>query len=457
MAPTETVSDADGGLPEDVRAELVLIEIGSDQVDREVVEVDVDAIEAEVKKRLNGLVAIHVRARIEAEKRREASERLGFPYPELRPGQTLILERVETALEQKEHLLLQATTGIGKTVATLFPALRYCLAHDKRLFVLTAKTLQQEMATQVLALLNQESAFRSLRLRAKAKMCANGQVLCHEEYCPFAKDYQSKLQGSRVLERLVAEHEYLDPDSVFETARDAEVCPFEVSMELSNRVQVTVCDYNYAFDPYVSLSDFSAESDLSDVVLVVDEIHNLVDRGRGYYSPELSARAIRRAGEAMGHQGEAIHRRLEALCEELAGVVETAVADVIEPVEMHPRSGSSFRDRAAETTLPEDALLAPAAEARRRLRRLPGAPAGDQDPPAGGRVRGGLLRLPALPERPGGLGSRLQPPGGADRARLRRKAGLPDQDPVQGPEPLPRRPHQPDPRDDRPVGDPVTA
>ncbi len=345
-----------GGRAGEIKAELALIEIGSDQVEREAVAVDLDAIESEVKKRLNALIAVYVRARIEAEKRREASERLTFPYPDTRPGQTLILDGVETALAQGEHLLLQATTGIGKTVASLYPALRYCLANDKRLFVLTAKTLQQEMATQVLGLLNQESAFRSLRLRAKAKMCANGQVLCHEEYCPYARDYQAKLQGSRVLERLVANHEYLDPDAVFDAAREAEVCPFEVSLELSGRVQVTVCDYNYALDPYVSLSDFAADADLSDMVLVVDEIHNLVDRGRGYYSPELSAEAIRRAGEATGRQGEAIHRRIAGLCDELARVVETAVADVIEPADAHARTGSSFRERAAETTLPEDAL-----------------------------------------------------------------------------------------------------
>ena len=81
----------------------------------------------------------------------------------LRPGQELILAAVETAVANREHLLLQATTGIGKTVAALYPALRYCLAHDKRLFVLTAKTMQQNMATAVLQLLNQDAAFRSLR------------------------------------------------------------------------------------------------------------------------------------------------------------------------------------------------------------------------------------------------------------------------------------------------------
>ncbi|MFP5284905.1 MAG: DEAD/DEAH box helicase family protein, partial [Thermoanaerobaculia bacterium] len=166
-----------------VRAELVLISIGSDDVEREPLEVDVQLLEAVVRRRLNSLIYGWEAERQRFEERRAAAERLRFPYPEPRPGQELILAAVETAVANREHLLLQATTGIGKTVAALYPALRYCLANDKRLFVLTAKTTQQEMATAVLNLLNQDAAFRSLRLRAKSKMCANDQILCHEEYC----------------------------------------------------------------------------------------------------------------------------------------------------------------------------------------------------------------------------------------------------------------------------------
>ncbi len=233
-------------------------------------------------------------------------------------------------------------------MAALYPALRYALAHDKRLFVLTAKTLQQEMATAVLRLLNPEGAFRSLRLRAKAKMCANDQVICHEEYCRFAKDYALKLQGSGLVRRLLDEHPTLEPDDVFRAAQATEVCPFEVSLELAGRAQVTVCDYNYAFDPYVSLPDFGADQDLSDAILVIDEVHNLVDRGRGYYSPELSAGAARRAAEMVGRGGEPIHFGIEPLCLELAALIERAVADALE--EGPPG------ERAVEAPLPEERL-----------------------------------------------------------------------------------------------------
>ncbi|HSF39999.1 MAG TPA: helicase C-terminal domain-containing protein, partial [Thermoanaerobaculia bacterium] len=329
-----------------VRAELVLISIGSDETEREPLTPNFDALEAAVRRRVNVLLRAWEAERQRAAERREAAERLAFPYRELRPGQELILAAVETAVANREHLLLQAATGIGKTVAALHPALKYALANDKRLFVLTAKNTQQEMATSVVNLLNQEGAFRSLRLRAKAKMCANDQILCHEEYCRYAKDYALKLVTSGVLGQIYDARASIEPDDVFAAAREAEVCPFEVSLELSNRVQVTVCDYNYVFDPYVSLSGFAPDQDLSDVILVIDEVHNLVDRGRGYYSPELSSGAARRAAESASRNGEPIHFRIETLCLKIAAIIDEAVADALE--EGPPG------DRAVEWPLPED-------------------------------------------------------------------------------------------------------
>jgi DNA excision repair protein ERCC-2 len=329
-----------------VRAELILIAIGSDATERETLEVDPDAIEIGVRRRLNALLYAWEAERQRLRERQEAAERLVFPYGKIREGQDLIVAAVETAVANREHLLLQATTGIGKTVAALFPALKYALAHDKRLFILTAKTTQQEMATAVIRLLNQEQAFRSLRVRAKSKMCANDQIICHEEYCRFAKDYGLKLTSSGLLARLWEAFPSLEPDDVFAAAQATQVCPFEVSLELAGRVQVVVCDYNYAFDPYVALTDFGPDEDLADTILVIDEVHNLVDRGRGYYSPELSAAAAFRAAEGMRHAGDPIHFRIETLCLRLARMIEETVTDALE--EGPPG------DRAVEHPLPED-------------------------------------------------------------------------------------------------------
>ncbi len=329
---------------------LVLIEIGSGAIETIELEVDLVALERDLLARIGALVGAAEERREQAEVRRHAAGRLEFPFAEIRPGQELILKAVSRALEQHDHLLVEAPTGLGKTVSALFPALAYCLAHNKRLFVLTSKTLQQDMAMDVLRRLNSEGSFSALRLRAKAKMCAHDEVLCHEEYCPYARDYFAKLLSSRLPERLLAELPTLEPEAIFAAAKAEVVCPFEVSLDLAKRVEVTVCDYNYAFEPYVALAEFGAEGDLSDVVLVIDEVHNLVDRGRAYYSPELSSLAARQAAQSFASGGEAIHGEIYTCLLNLARLIETAVDHALEDL---------ASDEAAEATvgaLPEEAL-----------------------------------------------------------------------------------------------------
>lgn len=329
---------------------LVLIEIGSGAIDKISLEVDLAVLERELMVRIGALVAAAEDRRAQAETRREAASRLVFPFGEIRPGQERIIAAVAQALEQHDHLLVEAPTGLGKTVSALYPALAYCLAHNKRLFVLTSKTLQQDMAMAVLRRLNTEGAFHSLRLRAKAKMCANDEVLCHEEYCSFARDYFAKLLASRLPERLLGELPTLEPEAIFAAAKAEVVCPFEVSLELAGRVEATVCDYNYAFEPYVALADFGPEGDLSDVVLVIDEVHNLVDRGRAYYSPMLSSLAARQAAQSFAAGGDPIHGEIYTTLLELARLIETAVDRALEDL---------ASDESAEATvgaLPDEAL-----------------------------------------------------------------------------------------------------
>jgi DNA excision repair protein ERCC-2 len=333
-----------------LRVELVWIEIGSEEIDHEPIEFNRAQLETAIRKRLNVLIRDFESGQAAVATRRSTATRISFPHEELRPGQEQIVEAVDECLEDRSHLFVEAPTGIGKTVAAILPTLKYALANDKRVFVLTAKTLQQEMAMRVLMVLNQEDAFHSLQLRAKSKMCANDQVLCHEEYCPFARDYYSKLQSSALMPKLLDDFSTLLPERIFDAAKEHEVCPFEVSLELSREGQVVVCDYNYAFEPYVSLSDFSEDSDLRDVILIIDEIHNLVDRGRGYYSPELTTRQFETAGEFMAKGRDDVHQHAVALCAGLQRLIEETVTRALEE--------EVGQVEAVETIMPEDDLWA---------------------------------------------------------------------------------------------------
>ena len=169
--------------------------------------------------------------------------------------------------------------------------MRASLKCGKKLFFLTSKTLQQDAAIEAMKLLN-DGSLRVLRIRAKQKMCAHTEMICHEDFCPFAARYSEKMEKSGLVERITTSMTYFDPDLTFELSRSTEVCPFEVSLELIEQADVIVCDYNYIFDPYVGLKAYQQDNNYSDCVLIVDEAHNLVDRGRGYYSPELHEKSF---------------------------------------------------------------------------------------------------------------------------------------------------------------------
>ena len=223
--------------------------------------------------------------------KRAFSDTLEFPFEVVRPGQDEIVSAVARAVYQRDTLLVSAPTGIGKTMAVLYPAVRQSLKLGKKLFYLTSKTLQQDAAVEALRRLN-DGSFRVLRIRAKSKMCAHTEMICHEDFCPFAAQYSQKMSKSGLLTEIVTSMSYFDPEVTFLRAKETEVCPFEVSLELIDQADVIVCDYNYIFDPYVGLKTYQQDNDYSDCVLVVDEAHNLVDRGRGYYSPELHEQAF---------------------------------------------------------------------------------------------------------------------------------------------------------------------
>lgn len=305
-------------------ARLILVDVVTAEERAEEVEWTAEGVHGWLRQQLHRFIAAEQRRVDRVGKLRAAAERVPFPHTELRPSQGDIVEAVATSLAADRHLLLRAPTGCGKTAAVLYPAVRSALARGRRVYFLTAKTLQQKIAVDTVRAM-QEGLFRSLQLRAKSKMCANAEIICHEELCPYAKEYGVKLARTQLVPNLLDAADHQDPDDVFAAARDHEVCPFEVSLELLPEVDVAVCDYNYVFDPNIGLGALVGGGSLRDAVLVIDEAHNLVDRSREYYSPELGTDLLDRARTFLETRDNQVFRHLLALVAELEDAVRAAV------------------------------------------------------------------------------------------------------------------------------------
>ncbi len=320
-----------GGPP--LTARLILVDIVTGEEKVEKVGWTPEIVEAWLRKQIYRLVSAETRRMERLETLRLAAEKIPFPHPSYRSRQEDIGQAVTTTLENGSQLLLQAPTGTGKTAAVLHPAVKTALAKGKRVFFLTAKTLQQRLAVETLQTMQGDGLFRSLQLRSKGKMCANSETVCHEEFCPWAKEYGLKLIRTGLLPTLLERSPHQDPDAIYETAFNHEVCPFEVSLDLLPDIDVVVCDYNYVFDPTIGLGALVDSHALTDAVLVIDETHNLVDRSREYYSPILQRNEILRAVEFLKQRDHRVFDDLGSLCTKLADMVASTVEASLEPRE----------------------------------------------------------------------------------------------------------------------------
>jgi len=307
-------------------ARLILVDIVSHEEQDEEVVWDREAVFAWLRQQIHRRIAHEQRRITRLEELREAAESLPFPHSEPRPVQDEIGAMVAETLAENRHLLLRAPTGCGKTAAVLHPAVQTALGSGQRVFFLTAKTLQQRIAVET-ANAMQDGVFRSLQLRAKSKMCANTEIVCHEEFCPYARDYGMKLVQSKLLENLLDGDEHQDPDRIFEAAKEHAVCPFEVSLDLLPEVNLVVCDYNYVFDPTIGLHALLHGDALRDAVLIIDEAHNLVDRSREYYSPEIGTAILERARAFLETRSNPVFAELAGLVADLEREVRERVAE----------------------------------------------------------------------------------------------------------------------------------
>ncbi len=216
--------------------------------------------------------------------REESAMAIEFPFGDYRKGQRELAVAVWKAIDAKNKLYIQAPTGIGKTIGTIFPAVKASSSFAK-LFYLTAKTTGRAVAEKAFALLRDNGLrYKTLTLTAKEKICFMPGAACIPEECPFTVGYYDRLRGAVEDAHLF---DNLDRQTVEELAKKHRICPFEFSLELSLWADAVICDYNYVFDPRVYLRRFFQDT-AEPYVFLVDEAHNLPDRARSMFSASLS-------------------------------------------------------------------------------------------------------------------------------------------------------------------------
>ncbi len=291
-----------------VTGRLTLISCEPERVLTVAIEPDSQTVEALIRERLQQAVKEY-EASCRLRTLKQAASSLRFPFPQMRKYQDRMVEAIDTALAEGRSLLVSAPTGIGKTVAALYAALRFAARNRLSIFFLTSKTTQQRIVADTLRLWDAGTApgrslLDSLILRSKDKSCANDVVFCHEARCPYAKDFFGKLSESNALQSLLG-NGLITPERVYAKAIEHELCPFELSLELLEKVDVTVCDYNYVYDPRVALERLTDRARRR-AILIVDEAHNLYGRAREYYSPQIDLAPIqqlRRSVELVSKAG----------------------------------------------------------------------------------------------------------------------------------------------------------
>ena len=233
-------------------------------------------------------------------KRNQSAENITFPYGKFRAGQKELAKYSYAVAQNGGVLFAEAPTGIGKTISTLFPSVKsFANTQNEKIFYLTAKNSGKEMAYNTANLLIENGLEASvIEILAKDKVCFCPGKACNPDECPYAKGYYTKIR--KIITDSIKNRKTFTTEDISDIATHYSICPFELSLDLSLYTDIIICDYNYFFDPIVYLKRFF-DTDASNMIVLVDEAHNLVERGRDMYSASIDSFRFEQVKRSLRH------------------------------------------------------------------------------------------------------------------------------------------------------------
>lgn len=233
-----------------------------------------------------------------------------FPYP-YREGQRELVTSVYRTILRKKKLFIQAPTGVGKTMTTIFPAVKAVgEGLGDKIFYLTAKTITRTVAEQAFQILKKNGLqYKVATLTAKEKICFCEKAECNSDVCPYAKGHFDRVNDA--VYEMITTMEEMSRENIETQAKKHSVCPFEMGLDVSLWVDAIICDYNYVFDPNAHLKRFFSEGKKGEYLFLIDEAHNLVERGREMYSAVLYKEEFLQMKKAVRYESVKLTRQLE--------------------------------------------------------------------------------------------------------------------------------------------------
>lgn len=243
------------------------------------------------------------------EKRNQSIKEIEFPFA-YREGQKDLVVSVYRTILRKKKLFIQAPTGVGKTMATVFPAVKAIgEGLGEKLFYLTAKTITRTVAWQAFDTLKEQALrMKVIVLTAKEKICFCEETNCNPDACPYAKGHYDRVNDA--VYELITTSDEMSREILEEQARKWQVCPHEMSLDIAEWVDAVICDYNYVFDPNAYLRRFFGEGNKGEYLFLIDEAHNLVERGREMYSAQIYKEDILKIKKLVKDRDEKLARKL---------------------------------------------------------------------------------------------------------------------------------------------------